>query len=114
MDPQRLPHQPRHRDLLLLLSLIQRLQLHPRHASLQSSPLHTLELTDDLLPVVRDLVGLARVRPEALHAEAVVEVRAEVVHYGDRKHDVPSKANLARSGGEGWEAMALHSKLWRT
>jgi hypothetical protein len=88
--------------------------LQPSRASLQPPLLHPLQLTQDLVAIVRDLVGLVLVGPEALHAEAIVEVRAEVVHDRDWEHDVPFERGML-VGGE-WRGMAgqqweLHSEL---
>jgi hypothetical protein len=32
-----------------------------------------------------------RLRPEPGNREAIVEVRAKVIHDGDRKHDIPNR-----------------------
>lgn len=52
---------------------------------------HTCQFLVDLFLVKRDLVGLFGGGPEALCREAVVEIRAEVIHPADGEKNVHSE-----------------------
>ena len=49
---------------------------------------HAVVLNLELFAVARQLVALFGSRPKVGDGEAVVEIRAKVVHYANRKHDI--------------------------
>ena len=51
----------------------------------------SLQLLLDILPIIRDLMRHLRLWPEIRDREATIEVRAEVVHESDGKHDVETE-----------------------
>lgn len=81
----------RHLRSLLHSRLLERLpSLHQRRIPLLPPPhlpLYPLNLSFDILPVIRYLMRLFGSRPEVLYAESVFEVGAEVVHpaYGEQE-----------------------------
>lgn len=58
---------------------------------------YPLVLCLELLPVMRHRVAFLRLGPEVRDREAVVEVRAEVVHEANREHDIHAKLQRART-----------------
>ncbi|KAB8349642.1 hypothetical protein FH972_023661 [Carpinus fangiana] len=75
------------------------------------------QLCTNLIALERDLVGLLGARPEVGHAEAVVEVRAEVVHVADREEDVEAElgdleVRAAQVAVEDAREAAVEERCW--
>ncbi len=66
----------------------------PRLPQVQPPLPQPLKLTMNLILLERNPVRLLRLGPEVRHREAIVEVRAVVVHDCDWKHDVHAKLHL--------------------